>query len=91
MQRSRRRGWCGRTSRTFLGVAVFVLVNVTYLALCWEAVDRPSRDDVSNRVRRMLRMRSFFTVLLFAAVDVEGHARQELVGHSEQHGVGHIP
>jgi uncharacterized membrane protein len=47
--------------------AVFVLVNVTYLALCWEAVDRPSREDVSKRVRRMLRMRSFITVLLFAA------------------------
>jgi uncharacterized membrane protein len=47
--------------------AVFVLVNVTYLALCWEAVDRPSREDVSKRVRRMMRMRSFITVLLFAA------------------------
>jgi hypothetical protein len=50
--------------------AVFVLVNVTYLALCWEAVDRPSREDVSKRVRRMLRMRSFVTVLLFAATAV---------------------
>jgi uncharacterized membrane protein len=47
--------------------AVFVLVNVTYLALCWEAVGRPSREDVSKRVRRMMRMRSFITVLLFAA------------------------
>jgi hypothetical protein len=43
---------------------------VTYLALCWEAVDRPSREDVSKRVRRMLRMRSFVTVLLFAATAV---------------------
>ena len=50
--------------------AVFVLVNVTYLALCWEAVDRPSREDVSKRVRRMLGMRSFITVLLFAAAAV---------------------
>jgi uncharacterized membrane protein len=50
--------------------AVFVLVNVTYLALCWEAVDRPSREDVSRRVRRMMRMRSFITVLLFAAAAV---------------------
>ena len=50
--------------------AVFVLVNVTYLALCWEAVDRPSREDVSKRVRRMMRMRSFITVLLFAAAAV---------------------
>jgi uncharacterized membrane protein len=50
--------------------AVFVLVNVTYLALCWEAVDGPSREDVSKRVRRMMRMRSFITVLLFAAAAV---------------------
>jgi uncharacterized membrane protein len=50
--------------------AVFVLVNVTYLALCWEAVDRPSQEDVSKRVRRMMRMRSFITVLLFAAAAV---------------------
>lgn len=50
--------------------AVFVLVNVTYLALCWEAVDRPAGDDASKRVRRMLRMRSFITVVLFAAAAV---------------------
>jgi uncharacterized membrane protein len=31
-----------------LYAAVFVLVNVTYLALCWEAVDRPAREDVSQ-------------------------------------------
>lgn len=30
-----------------LYAAVFVLVNVTYLALCWEAVDRPAHEDVS--------------------------------------------
>lgn len=47
--------------------AVFVLVNVTYLALCWEAVDRPAREDVSARMRRMLRMRSFITIGLFSA------------------------
>ncbi|MCU1698586.1 MAG: rane protein [Mycobacterium sp.] len=50
--------------------AVFVLVNVTYLALCWEAVDRPAGEAASKRVRRMLRMRSFITVLLFAAAAV---------------------
>lgn len=50
--------------------AVFVLVNVTYLALCWEAVDRPAGDDASKRVRRMLRMRSFITVVLFASAAV---------------------
>lgn len=30
-----------------LCAAVFVLVNVTYIALCWEAVDRPAHEDVS--------------------------------------------
>jgi uncharacterized membrane protein len=50
--------------------AVFVLVNITYLALCWEAVDRPTGEAASKRVRRMLGMRSFITVLLFAAAAV---------------------
>jgi uncharacterized membrane protein len=47
--------------------AIFVLVNVTYLALCWEAVDRPAHVDVSQRMRRLLRMRSFITIGVFAA------------------------
>jgi uncharacterized membrane protein len=50
-----------------LYAAVFVLVNVTYLALCWEAVDRPAHEDVSQRMRRLLRMRSFVTIAVFAA------------------------
>lgn len=50
-----------------LYAAVFVAVNVTYLALCWEAVDRSSQQDVSARVRRMMRMRSFVTIGVFAA------------------------
>jgi hypothetical protein len=40
----------------------FVLVNITYLALCWEAVDRPAYENVSQRMRRLLRMRSFITI-----------------------------
>ena len=50
-----------------LYAAVFVLVNVTYLALCWEAVDRPSREDVSGRMRKLLRMRFFITLGVFVA------------------------
>jgi uncharacterized membrane protein len=50
-----------------LYAAIFVLVNVTYLALCWEAVDRPAHEDVSQRIRRLLRMRSFVTIGIFAA------------------------
>ncbi len=50
-----------------LYASVFVLVNITYLALCWEAVDRPSREGISQRVRGMLRMRSFITIGGFVA------------------------
>ena len=53
-----------------LYAAVFVLVNVTYLALCWEAVDRPAHEDVSQRMRRLLRMRSFVTLGVFAVAAV---------------------
>src|SRR5262245_10440734 len=50
--------------------AVFVLVNVTYIALCWEVVDRPSIADVSPRARRTMRIRSLLTLALFAAAAV---------------------
>lgn len=55
-----------------LYAAVFVLVNVTYLALCWEAVDRPEHEDVSQLMRRLLRMRSFVTIGVFAAAALVG-------------------
>jgi uncharacterized membrane protein len=50
-----------------LYAAVFVVVNTTYLALCWEAVDQPSHEGVSRRMRRMLQMRSFVTIGVFTA------------------------
>ncbi len=50
-----------------LYASVFVLVNITYLALCFEVVDRPAHEDITQRVRRLLRMRSFITVGVFAA------------------------
>ncbi|MBB3603420.1 putative membrane protein [Mycolicibacterium sp. BK556] len=50
-----------------LYAVVFVLVNVTYLALCWEAVDRSTHQDITARVRRMMGMRSFITIGVFAA------------------------
>jgi uncharacterized membrane protein len=53
-----------------LYASVFVLVNITYLALCWEAVDRPAHEDVTALMRRMLRMRSFVTVGVFALAAV---------------------
>ena len=49
---------------------IFVLVNITYLALCFEAVDRPAHEDISARLRRLLRMRSFITVGVFVAAAV---------------------
>lgn len=50
-----------------LYASVFVLVDVTYLALCSEVVDRPAHDDVSPRTKRLMRMRSFITIATFAA------------------------
>lgn len=44
---------------------VFVLVNVTYLALCREVIDRPAHEDLTDRMRRLMRMRSFITVGVF--------------------------
>jgi uncharacterized membrane protein len=50
-----------------LYAALFVVVNATYLALCWEVVDRPAHEDVTGLMRRLLAMRSFITIGLFAA------------------------
>jgi len=52
--------------------AVFVLVNITYVALCWEAVDRPAREDVSQRMQRLMHMRSVITIGVFAAAAIIG-------------------
>ncbi|OBH87702.1 TMEM175 family protein [Mycobacterium sp. E2989] len=49
---------------------VFVLVNVTYLALCRELVDRPAHEDLTDRMRRLMRMRSFITVGVFTTAGV---------------------
>jgi TMEM175 potassium channel family protein len=53
-----------------LYAAVFVVVNATYLALCWEVVDRPSNETVTQLMRRMLTMRSFVTIGAFVAAGV---------------------
>ena len=47
-----------------------MLVNLTYLMLCWEVVDRPSGEKLSPRVRRMLHMRSVGTLGVFIAAAV---------------------
>ncbi|MEH2553746.1 putative membrane protein [Bradyrhizobium algeriense] len=48
----------------------FFLVNVTYLLLCLEAVDKSAPHKVEPRVRSMMRMRSFATLAVFAAAGV---------------------
>ena len=53
-----------------LYASVFVLVNITYLALCFEVVDRPAHEGLTGRVRRLLRMRSFITIGVFATAAV---------------------
>lgn len=53
-----------------LYASVFVLVNITYLALCQEVVDRPAHEDLTQRMRQLLQMRSFFTIGVFAAAAV---------------------
>jgi len=53
-----------------LYAAIFVLVNATYLMLCWEALDRPQSQDVPPLVRQVMRMRSMGTLMLFALAAV---------------------
>jgi uncharacterized membrane protein len=50
--------------------ADFFLVNVTYLLLCMEAVDRSAPHKVEPKVRSMMRMRSFATLVVFAAAGI---------------------
>jgi len=45
--------------------AVFFLVNVTYMLLIWELIDRAPVDKVSPTVRRIMRFRSITTLCLF--------------------------
>jgi uncharacterized membrane protein len=49
---------------------VFFLVNVTYIALIRELIDRAPTDDVSPRERRIMRFRSIATLCVFAAAAV---------------------
>jgi uncharacterized membrane protein len=66
--------WIAGTSLAGTPVAlyamIFVLVNATYLMLCWEVIDRPSGEQLSPRVRRMLHMRSVGTLAVFIAAAI---------------------
>jgi uncharacterized membrane protein len=50
--------------------AVFVLVNATYVLLCFEVIDRRQSEAVTPRARKMMRIRSLVTLGLFAAAAV---------------------
>jgi uncharacterized membrane protein len=62
--------WIADTHLAAVPVAVyasiFMLVNATYLVLCREGVDRPNLQEISPRVRRMMRIRSIVTLGVFA-------------------------
>ncbi|MGY3617805.1 TMEM175 family protein [Bradyrhizobium sp. USDA 10063] len=66
--------WIAQTQLAAVPVSfyagVFVLVNATYLLLCMEAIDRPRSKDVPASARRMMRVRSFVTLGLFALAGV---------------------
>jgi uncharacterized membrane protein len=50
--------------------SVFFLVNMTYILLIRELIDRTAIDDVSPRARRIMRFRSFTTLCLFGAAAI---------------------
>jgi uncharacterized membrane protein len=49
-----------------LYAAVFVLVNATYLVLCWETMDKSQAEGVTIRKRQTMRIRSTVTLGIFA-------------------------
>ena len=50
--------------------AVFFLVNMTYVFLIWELIDRAPVHEVSPRVRRIMRFRSIVTLCIFGVAAV---------------------
>jgi len=50
--------------------AVFFLVNMTYIFLIRELIDRAPVDEVSPRVRRIMRFRSIVTLCIFGVAAV---------------------
>jgi len=53
-----------------LYAAVFVLVNATYLVLCWETMDKSQAEGVTIRKRRTMRIRSTVTLGIFASAAI---------------------
>jgi uncharacterized membrane protein len=53
-----------------LYAAVFVLVNATYLVLCWETMDKSQAESVTVRKRQTMRIRSTVTLGIFAVAAI---------------------
>ena len=53
-----------------LQAGVFVLVNITYMALLWETFERADEREISAQARRMMRVRSFLTLGVFSLAAV---------------------
>jgi uncharacterized membrane protein len=53
-----------------LYAGVFVLVNVTYLVLCWETMDKSQAEGITLRHRQTMRIRSRVTLAIFAAAAI---------------------
>ena len=50
--------------------ATFFLVNVTYVGLIWELIDRDSIGTITPKVRRIMRVRSLTTLSVFGVAAV---------------------
>lgn len=50
--------------------SIFVLVNVTYICLIWELIERTSANEVSIKERRIMHFRSITTLCVFATATV---------------------
>jgi uncharacterized membrane protein len=50
--------------------AIFFLVNATYICLIWELIDRVPAEQISLKIRRVMRFRAMTTLCLFAIASV---------------------
>lgn len=48
-----------------LYAAVFMSVDITYLLLCWEVIDRRRGNALSARARHLMHTRAFLTIAIF--------------------------
>jgi uncharacterized membrane protein len=53
-----------------LYAAVFTLVDITYLVLCWEAIDRSRTGAISARARLLMHARALLTIAVFAGASL---------------------